>query len=142
MTKVLVLEGRPVSKKNGWAPSRGVGSRGLGMYQRKKEVKGYVEACRIQAVFQMRRLGLVKISKPTPVAIRLKVYFAAGQGAMDVHNAAETVLDALQGVCYDNDLQVVGHHYPPQRLVDAARPRVEVELQRAEDAQLDPRWAE
>lgn len=141
MSHSFVLQGQPVSKKNTWglAPSRKT-RYGVRIVQRSRDVKSYVEAVRIQFLFQAKRQGFALIPKGVGVALRFKVYFRSSQGSMDEHNAIETLLDALQGVCYDNDLQVVGIFHPPMRLIDDKQPRIEIEVQRASEAERDPRW--
>lgn len=88
----------------------------------------------------MKQQRAALIPSPGVVAARFKVVFTNRQ-RMDVHNAVETVLDLLQGICYDNDKQVPGFFHPPVRHIDNANPRVEVELQTEDEAFADPRWA-
>lgn len=135
MSHEFVLLGTPKSKKNGWA-SNGRG----GVYQRDKSLKPYVQALQIQFHFQAKKNGFEKIAAPHKVALRYKIFFGKRQHAMDVNNAFETVLDALQGVCYDNDNQVVGQFHPPIRFVDEENPRIELEVQKALDAEHEERW--
>lgn len=134
----FVIQGRPVSKKNTWGAART--QYGARIYQTNKSIKTYCEAARIQVAFQAKRQGFTKIAKPEKVAIRFKVFFGKHQGSMDVHNAIETLLDALQGACYDNDNQVVGNFHPPERFVDDERPRIEFEIQTQAEAKEDVRW--
>lgn len=136
----FVLLGAPKSKKNNWAPGKNRFTGTSLMYQKDHTLKDYVQALRIQFLFQARKNGFEKIPSPLKVFISYKVYFKVKQNRMDRHNAWETVLDALQGVCYDDDLQVVGDFHPPVRLVDDARPRVELEVLPALDAEQDPRF--
>lgn len=135
MSHDFVLLGTPHSKKNNWAPN----GRG-GIYQKDKTLKPYVEGLQLQALFQAKKNGFEKIPAPYRVAVRYKVFFGKRQHAMDVHNAFETLLDALQGVCYDNDNQVVGQFHPPIRFIDEANPRIELEIARAQDAEHEERW--
>ena len=136
----FVLLGTPKSKKNNWAPGKNRFTGRSIVYQKDHTLKDYVQALRIQFLFQARKNGFQKIVAPGKVAIRFKVFFGTKQHAMDVHNAYETLLDALQGVCYDNDNQVVGQFHPPVRFVDEARPRIELEVQNALDAEQEERW--
>lgn len=138
MSHSFVIQGRPVSKKNTWGAART--KYGARIYQSNKNIKGYCEAARIQFAFQAKKNGFQRIPKGVGVALRVRVFFLSTQGSMDVHNACETLLDALQGVCYDNDNQVVGFFHPPERFIDNARPRIEVEVQTAGEALRDPRW--
>lgn len=135
MTHSFVLKGEPKSKKNGWASRAGGG-----FYNGTKGLKPYVAALQLQFKLQARAHGFEKIAAPHKVFIAYKIFFGKRQHAMDRHNAWETVLDALQGVCYDNDLQVVGDFHPPRRFVDESNPRVELEVSTALDAEQDPRW--
>jgi Holliday junction resolvase RusA-like endonuclease len=128
-----------MSKKNTWRP--GVSGRGrLFVYQSNKQVQSYVMSVRLQAKSQSRITQFKKIDRPQEVALAARVYFDPAQHAMDVHNAVETILDAMQGVVYDDDNQVVGMFLPPQRLIDAKRPRIEVDVWRASEAEQDPHW--
>jgi Holliday junction resolvase RusA-like endonuclease len=130
----LVLEGKPFSKKNGWRRN----PNGPGMYIA-PECRDYIESIQLQAKCQMAGLGVEPIRRPANVAARFQVFFTKRQ-QMDAHNAAETVLDALQGIAYDNDKQVAGWHHPPVRFIDDKRPRVEVELMDDLEAAGDRRW--
>ena len=59
-----------------------------------------------------------------PVAVYLHVYRARKAGDLD--NSAKVLLDALQGVAYNDDAQIVELHL--YRHDDKANPRVEVEI--------------
>lgn len=133
MSFSLILAGKPVSKKNSWSFGRGH------MFMT-KEARAYGQAVKLQAACQMRIQRAPKIVAPALVAVRARVYFTKLQ-RMDVHNAMETVLDALQDVAYDNDRQVVGHFHPPTRYIDNVAPRVELEIQTAAETAGDMRWA-
>lgn len=60
-------------------------------------------------------------------AIELQVVAESG-ARRDIDNVAKAVLDAMNGVAYDDDARV--HELHVFRSVDAARPRVEVRLWR------------
>lgn len=139
----FVIKGLPVSKKNTWGLGGARGTKlGVRIVQRSKGVKEYQESTRIQFMFAAKRIGFEKIAAPRKVALRIKIYFLTKQNRMDVHNAVETLLDALQGYAYDNDNQVVGVWTPPVRYVDDKNPRIEIEVQDALVAERDPRWAD
>ena len=59
-----------------------------------------------------------------PVAVRVHVYRARKVGDLD--NFAKVTLDALQGIAYQDDAQIVELH--SWRHDDAQNPRVEVEV--------------
>jgi crossover junction endodeoxyribonuclease RusA len=61
-----------------------------------------------------------------PVAVYLHVYRARKAGDLD--NSAKVLLDALQGVAYNDDAQIVELHL--YRHDDKANPRVEVEVRK------------
>ena len=63
-----------------------------------------------------------------PVAVYLHVYRARRSGDLD--NYAKVTLDALRGVAYNDDAQIVELHL--WRHEDKAAPRVEVEIRRVE----------
>lgn len=62
-----------------------------------------------------------------PVAVTMRWFRAAKRGDLD--NRLKILLDALQGVAYANDQQVVELH--AYRAEDPKRPRVEVEVRAA-----------
>jgi Holliday junction resolvase RusA-like endonuclease len=65
-----------------------------------------------------------------PVAIRLRFYRADHRRA-DADNCEKAIADALNGICWLDDSQIVEcHRY---MAVDRGRPRVEVEIWKLED---------
>ena len=70
--------------------------------------------------------NIARLPAPTaaPVELRMKFYMARTNG--DVTNRIKALEDALKGFCYVDDLQVVRGSF--ERLMDAKRPRVEVEV--------------
>lgn len=63
------------------------------------------------------------------VSVRGTVYMA--RAGCDLDNRIKPLLDALQGVAYDDDVQVA--HLDLWRDVDRANPRVEITIERVED---------
>lgn len=57
------------------------------------------------------------------VSLRVLAYFPDRR--RDLVNIDEVLLDALEGICYGNDRQVV--HFSIAREIDPSRPRVEIE---------------
>ena len=134
-----VLHGRPVSKKNGWHIVR---CGGFSRLAAKKETKVYVKAIQDQFKLQATAKGWEFVGGREEICAAFFVYFHPRQ-RMDVHNACETVLDALQGVAFENDRQVVGFYTPPYRLIDRDDPRVEIVLKKASEVRPNeaPAWA-
>lgn len=58
------------------------------------------------------------------ISVRLDVYRGAKRGDLD--NKIKVVLDALQGICYADDKQIVEIH--ALRFDDKKNPRVEVQI--------------
>jgi len=74
-----------------------------------------------------RNAGAVKISRPRPVKLTLWWYRERASG--DLSNRIKVLEDALQGVAYDNDAQVVELH--AYRIDRKANPGVVVTVEAA-----------
>lgn len=67
-----------------------------------------------------------KVEKPAEVRVVIDWYRARRAGDLD--KRLGVLLDALQGIAYESDAQIV--HLTARRFDDAERPRVEVEVYR------------
>lgn len=85
-----------------------------------REARAYRERARLEALSQ-------RIGRPLegPVFVSVAVYRPRRIGDLD--NRLKVMLDALRGVAYEDDDQVVEIH--AMRFEDKANPRVEVEVE-------------
>lgn len=88
------------------------------------EARDYQRAVKLRGLAGKRADPLVG-----PVAIHVDVYRPARRGDLD--NSLKVTLDAIQGVAYLNDEQIV--YLSASRNEDAANPRVEVLVVAAEE---------
>jgi crossover junction endodeoxyribonuclease RusA len=80
---------------------------------------------KLEVAYVARQAGIEKLSGP--VALYIDIYRPRRSGDLD--NRLKVLIDALQGVAYDDDDQVVEIH--ARRLDDKRNPRVEVEIRAA-----------
>ena len=87
-----------------------------------REAREYQENVSILAIQQ--RIPLIK--KPTEVVVTIRWYREALRGDLDKRYSI--MLDALQGIAYENDSQIAEIH--AFRALDRENPRVEVIVSR------------
>ena len=89
-----------------------------GRYYTPKRTKGYQAAVQVSALMAQAR-------PKAEVPIRLTVaFYRQDRQPCDLDNLAKTVQDALNGIAYRDDRQIVV--LSASKVVDAARPRAEV----------------
>ena len=94
-----------------------------------KRVRDYERSVRLAAMAYAPK-GWDKTG-PMQLTVRMftrRAYVDSGIAIGDVDNLAKSVLDAMNGVAYGDDSQVVD--LQATKAVDRARPRVEVEVRR------------
>lgn len=69
---------------------------------------------------------VARLNNPTSKPVELTMHFYMARKNGDVSNRIKALEDALKGFAFVDDLQVVALH--AFRLMDAKRPRVEVEV--------------
>lgn len=108
----FVIPGKPVS----WKSPRLC----HGTLYSPKEMREYQQ--RVQAYFRER----YSATWPTHGAVVLRIWVYAPEAAGDLTNIAKNVEDALEGLAYYNDRQVIGIHTTRQPIEDEHNQRVEV----------------
>lgn len=81
----------------------------------------YTKAVGLSAICQR----VEKIPAPTPISVSIAWYRERKSGDVDKRGAV--LLDALQGICYDNDAQI--KRYTIERFEDKNNPRMEVTIE-------------
>lgn len=93
-------------------------SNGAGRVYKSEEARNYIDDVYFQASRQkVRRLG-------GTVCVALHLYRPSRRGDLD--NRLKVMLDALQGIAYENDSQIEELHV--FRHLDRKRPRVELQI--------------
>lgn len=79
-------------------------------------------------------IGMAKRIQPLTgeVAVLIRVYRARKAG--DADGFGKVLLDSLEGVCYENDRQIVDYHV--KRFDDRDNPRVEIEVWQVEEEEI------
>lgn len=110
-SKIVLTLGLPPLGNRYWRMARNQ------IYQT-KEAREYKRA--------VAAVGLAKRIAPLAgeVAVSIRVFRARRAGDLDGY--AKVLLDSLEGVCYENDRQIVEFH--AARFDDKSNPRVEVEV--------------
>jgi Holliday junction resolvase RusA-like endonuclease len=106
-----------------WPPSANRYWRNVkGRTLKSREARAYAKACQADAIMQMHGAPLTE-----DVAVTMHLYRPTRRGDLD--NRIKVALDALQGIAFDDDKQVVEIH--AYRHDDKNEPRLEVEVRRA-----------
>ena len=92
-----------------------------------REAKRYAETVQWYAWEAAKRQGWRCTPKGRQVVVRLWYYWP-DRRRRDAHNAHKVLLDAMQGVVYEDDRDVLPQVMAAE--VDRANPRVEIEVER------------
>lgn len=88
-----------------------------------REARLYTKAVELSALCQ-------KVQKiPAPIQIAVSIVWYRERKSGDVDKRGAVLLDALQGICYDNDSQI--KRYTIERFEDKENPRMEIEITEA-----------
>lgn len=96
-----------------------------------KQAQAWMDVAALQAKMAANKSGWVCAPKGTKVVLRMWFWWPSRR-RRDTHNATKGLLDALEGIVYEDD------QYALPRIidwgVDRANPRVEIEVELAEEA--------
>lgn len=110
----VIITGKPISKDN---QKRGVGK--YGQFFTRPEYRIYEETARLQAVAQLIGKKILK----NEVEVEMIFYFP-NKIRCDLFNVPKSVCDALNGVLWEDDKQIIAGHLFVR--YDKKNPRVEI----------------
>lgn len=93
-----------------------------------KEYQQYEEDLSLMALMQMRECGFEKPIDKDLFVTKLNFYFPYKPTNVDFFNFTKSIFDALQGIVYKNDNQILGFIGTGGKLYDKENPRIEIEF--------------
>ena len=117
MTLTFRVHGKPVPKQS-FRYTKGGGYRG-------PRVTAWQEEVKTEAIFSSLEARFERLPKNTPARVELEFHLPDHR-RVDVDNLSKAVLDALNGIAWDDDTQVTDLHV--LKVIDKASPGVVVTL--------------
>lgn len=120
----LKFPGKPISKDNRRYPAIKRGAPVIKIPETYQDFEKRVKVQALQQILGRKDRGRFPIPAGTPLVVYLMFFYPYEPTANDVFNSPKSVCDALQGVIYDNDNQIVIGAVGKTR--DRANPRIEM----------------
>jgi Holliday junction resolvase RusA-like endonuclease len=120
----LAIPGKPISKDNRRFPAIKRGAPVIKIPETYREFEKRVKVQALQQIIGRRDRGRFPIPKGTQIVVHLMFFYPYEPTANDVFNAPKSVCDALEGILYENDNQILIGMVAKAK--DAKEPRIEI----------------
>jgi Holliday junction resolvase RusA-like endonuclease len=103
----LVIPGKPISKDNRRFPAIRRGAPVIKIPETYRDFEKRVKVLALEQILRRRDRARFPIPRPTQLVMHLMFFYPYEPTGNDVYNAPKSICDALQGVLYDNDNQIL-----------------------------------